>query len=99
MEENKTNTEVTETNEKKISFSISASMLYVLIPLAILATFMLYSIITTFAGTTPVVHGIFGILFLTASLFSLGLDVIKFRTLNLEVALSMLVVLVMFLRF
>ena len=99
MEENKNNNEVTKNEGKQINFTLSANMLFLLIPIAILATFMVYSIVLAFGGYNNVVHGIMSIVFLSVSLGGLGLSVLKFKTLNLEVALSMLVTLIIFLNF
>ena len=95
MEEEKK--EVTQTEDKKINFSISASMLYVLIPLAILATYILFNIIMNFidySQAKSIVSAVFMILFYSAAFGSLGLAVLKFRTLNLEVVLSMVVAMI-----
>ena len=88
MEEEKK--EVTKTENKSFSISFSADMLFVLISLAILATFALFRIIMNFAYN-DVVSDIFAIIFLSAAVGNLGLNVLKFRTLNLEVVLSMVV--------
>ena len=99
MEENNNNN-VTNTEEKKISFSFSARMLFLLVPLAILATYVLVQIIMNFVPYTQAaatVTAVFAIFFNSAALGWLGLSVIKFRTLNLEVVLSMVVALIILL--
>lgn len=99
MEENNNNN-VTNAEEKKISFSFSASMLFLLVPLAILATYVLFNIIMNFidySQAKSIVSAVFAIFFYSAALGWLGLSVVKFRTLNLEVVLSMVVAIIILL--
>ena len=96
MEENNNNN-VTKTEEKKVSFSFSADMLFLLIPLAILATYLLFNIIMNFidySQAKSIVSAVFAIFFYSAAFCWLGFSAIKFRKLNLEVVLSIVVALI-----